>query len=176
MASQLKSPVRRLSLAVQVLFSLTVAILISGCASTPKAAMPTPGQNWTTDSGQLRYRPKSGKSVIGDVVVRRSGEDFLLVFTSGPGVPLIKLQTHGSTATAEGIFARASWSGDVSKAPQNLRGWVSLPGIFAKAVPNTPEIRNAGLSARLSYAGGRPQGVDVTSAETGEQFTFHFAR
>jgi hypothetical protein len=173
---KIRSVIRSTVLLLGIAALLTGSSILTGCASTPKAAMPSPSQDWSTETGQLQYRPRAGRSVIGDVVVRRSGsQDFLLIFTSGPGVPLLRLQVHGSTAVAEGLFARGRWSGETDKAPPQLRGWLKLPAVFSATETRKTELRTASWSSTIRYAGTRPQRIEVDSPDTGEQFNFHFS-
>jgi hypothetical protein len=127
-------------------------LLFDGC-QTP-ATFPTPGPDWQTLTGQMQHIAPNGKSVIGEVVIRRSKQgDFQLAFASGPGFPLMRIWVSGSKARAEGAMAHGSWQGDPAKAPQHLRGWFQLPKVFAVKGHNR----------------------DLRVTEGGEGFVFHFA-
>ncbi len=105
--------------------------LLPGCATTNNA-FPSPGANWQSYQGQLHYISAKGRSVIGDVVIRRSPQDdFQLEFQSGPGFPLIRVWESGSLARAEGALARGSWQGPPDKAPRPLRSWLQLRSSFS---------------------------------------------
>lgn len=130
------------------------AALLSGCQAP--LSFPAPAADWQTHTGQLHYRSAAGRSIIGDVVVRRSARgDFQLAFSSGPGFPLLRLWQSGEQARAEGALARGSWQGQAERAPAPLRGWLQLREVFAKRGAPT-------------HAG--------TLALGGDQFTFHFSR
>lgn len=117
------------------------------------SAFPTPAADWQTLSGQMQHVGLDGKSVIGDVVIRRSKQgDFQLSFASGPGFPLMRLWVSGTRGRAEGVMARRPWQGEVAKAPERLRGWFQLPKIFATKGHNR----------------------DLSVVEQGERFVFHF--
>jgi hypothetical protein len=92
----------------------------------------------------MQYVSAAGKSVIGDVVVRRSKQgDLQLAFSSGPGFPLMRLSQSGTVARAEGVLARGSWQGAPERAPQHLRGWIRL----ARTVAAGNVDRNLTLTA-----------------------------
>jgi len=108
------------------------AVLFPGCATTNNS-FPSPGADWKTFQGQLHYTSAAGKSIIGDVVIRRSPHgDFQLEFQSGPGFPLIRLWQSGEVARAEGVFARGAWQGSAAKPPQRLKSWFKLRDSFAR--------------------------------------------
>jgi hypothetical protein len=143
---------RRIAL-LFLLASLCSAVL-PGC-QTP-LAFPEPAPDWQTHTGQLHYRSATGRSVVGDVVVRRSPRgDFQLAFSSGPGFPLLRLWQLGDNARAEGAVARGSWQGRREKAPGALRGWLQLREVFARS-------------------GAPAKGQTLTLG--GDQFAFHFSR
>ncbi len=142
----------RRTLLVSILAALCAALL-PGC-QTP-LAFPAPTADWQTHTGQLQYRSATGRSVIGDVVVRRSARgDFQLAFSSGPGFPLLQLRQSGELARAEGALARGSWQGRSDRAPAPLRGWLQLRDAFPK----------------------QPPAGTLTLTLAGDQFAFHFSR
>ncbi len=135
---------------------LLLAALVSGCQTA--STFPAPGADWQTHSGQMQYVSAEGKSIIGEVVVRRSKQgDFQLAFSSGPGFPLMRLWKSGDRLRAEGALARGSWQGAAGKAPKPLQGWVSLPARFEAAVK-----------------GAAPAHFTISAPETRERFAFHF--
>jgi hypothetical protein len=72
---------------------LVLALLLGAC-QTPMQ-FPAPTAQWETHLGQLQSSG-SGRSVIGEVVVRRdAAQHFQLSFSSGPGFPLLKLWATG---------------------------------------------------------------------------------
>jgi hypothetical protein len=105
--------------------------LLSGC-QTARTSFPAPGADWQTFAGQLHYTSATGRSIIGDVVIRRSPHgDFQLEFASGPGFPLMRIWQSGEVARAEGALARGSWQGPANKPPKRLEGWFHLRETFA---------------------------------------------
>ncbi len=137
--------------AVALLAAAGAALPLTGCQTA--SGFPQPAANWQTFQGQLRYSSgTTGKSVIGDVVIRRSPlGDFQLEFQSGPGFPLMRLYRSGDQVRTEGVLARGSWQGAAEKAPKPLLGWASLP---------------------TAFAGHQHKRLDVTLA--GDHFVFQF--
>lgn len=132
---------------------LALTLLLAGC-QTP-ASFPTPDARWRTLTGQLQYATPA-QSVIGEVVVSRlDSEYFQLEFVSGPGIPLMKLRQHENFGRAEGILARGSWQGQISRAPARLGSWFALH-----------ERLRTGARRRLT--------ADFPAS--GERFVFHFNR
>ncbi len=135
-----------------VVLACCATVLFSGCQTT-KSAFPTPTANWQTFQGQLHYTSAAGRSIIGDVVIRRSPhDDFQLEFSSGPGFPLLRLWQSGELARVEGALAHGAWQGSASKPPRHLHAWFRLRDTFAHQV--------------------NPRHVSATLA--GERFDFHF--
>jgi hypothetical protein len=127
------------------------ALGLAGC-QTP-ATFPTPTAEWQSLSGQMQHIAPNGKSVIGDVVIRRSKQgDFQLELSSGPGVPLMRIFQAEGRGRAEGVMARGSWQGDPTRAPKHLRGWFRLAHVFSVKGHNR----------------------DLKITEEGEQFVFRF--
>jgi hypothetical protein len=93
----------------------------------------SPESNWQSKIGQLQYRgPKT--SLIGDVLIRYSSQgDFELIFTKGPGVPLLTVRQDEKFVRVSGPLARGSWSGPPNETPARLRGWVSLRELLLRA-------------------------------------------
>jgi hypothetical protein len=85
-----------------------------------------PKADWQTRSGQLLYRnPRT--TVIGDVIVRFSkAGDFELTFSKGPGVNLLFLRQDVGFAEVKGPLAAGGWSGQIDRAPEQLRAWLEL--------------------------------------------------
>ncbi|HEY2343655.1 MAG TPA: hypothetical protein VGH90_11515 [Chthoniobacteraceae bacterium] len=150
LSSQLTRLVSRLS---ALALALCAALSFSGCV-TSNSAFPSPTASWETFTGQLRYTSAQGRSIIGDVVIRRSPQgDFQLEFQSGAGFSLLRLWESAETARVEGLLSHGSWQGPASKAPHHLAGWVHLRETFAHEKRPTHVKQNFG----------------------GDRFDFHFA-
>jgi hypothetical protein len=144
---------------VLLLFLLVAAAaVLPGCGTPGTAAFPAPAAGGKTATGQLQYRSGTGRSVIGDVVLRRSpdGRDVQLAFSSGAGFPLLRLALSGARLRAEGPLARGSWEGDAARAPKHLQGWAGATQMLART--------GLGNKARFEDASG-----------SGDVFTFVFA-
>jgi hypothetical protein len=126
----------------------------------------------------MHYANPGGRSVVGELVARRApgGGEFQLEFSSGPGIPLLKLWQSGDTARAEGVFARGKWQGRTTAVPPALKSWVRLAEIFAQMAPGRDDLRGPGWAATVSYAAAQPERCTVTFTETGERFAFQFSR
>jgi hypothetical protein len=147
-----------------------VLLLFSGCQSA--LDFPTAGGAWQTYTGQMHFG--GVRSVIGDVVVRRSGaSDFQLAFSTGPGVPLMRLWESGDRARTEGALSRGAFSGNPAHAPSHLRGWLSLREVFAAVPAQGGKFSGSFGSAEAQVVGGRLQHLTV-STSVGDRFTFHF--
>jgi hypothetical protein len=153
-------------------------LLVTGCQPALTFAEPTAA--WQTYQGQLHYSTTigEGRSIIGEVVVRRApaGDDFQLQFSSGPGFPLLQLWQSGDSARAEGALARGKWQGRAGSAPVALRRWVQVREVFAQLSPGLAELRGPGWAASATYFAGRPEHVEVAFAGGEERFVFHFSR
>ena len=115
------------------LISMLVACYLTSCAtiSHHQFAQPTPG--WLTKAGQLIYRtPKT--TMIGEAVVRFSkAGDFQLTVSKGPGLTLLSLRQDAGFAEFNATLTGQRWSGPVTQAPQQLRGWLGLRDQFLRA-------------------------------------------
>jgi len=157
--------------------ALATSVLLPGCAAPQKSPELAITESWTTHSGQLLYRSREGRSVIGEFVVRQSvGEGFVLHFSSGPGIPLLKLQRAGARVTAEGVMARGRWAGRPEDAPSHLQSWTVLEAPLAKLTDGAAVTSGPGWTARKSPAAGAAQNLRVTFPASGEEFVFHFSR
>jgi hypothetical protein len=146
--------------------------LLSSCQTI--SAFPALNAQWLTYTGQMHYAGQ--RSVVGDVVVRQSGSNLQLAFSSGPGFPLMRLWVGGDQARAEGALARGSWHGNPGHAPAALRGWVKLAPAFAAISPQKPVVNGDGFRAEATFAGGRLEHLVVRANASGERFTFHFSK
>ena len=94
-----------------LLFAISIAALaLSSCQTVLSFAAPE--ANWKTHLGQMHYANTTGRSVVGEVVVRQSpdGQGFQLQFSSGPGFPLLKLYESADTGRAEDSRTRTTHS------------------------------------------------------------------
>jgi hypothetical protein len=73
-------------------------------------------------------------TLIGEALVRfsKSG-DFELTVSKGPGIPLLSLRQDATFAEVKGGLAHQGWSGPVSHAPPQLRGWLEVRDQFLRA-------------------------------------------
>ena len=123
--------------------ALFAAALLSACQTPHQFAMPD--RSWRSQIGQLKYSDAQ-RTLIGDVVVQQRGpQDFQLEFQKAGGIPLLTLREDATTARAEGLFARGSWQGAPSAAPQHLRNWIALRETFQK--PTAGRARKADFPA-----------------------------
>ncbi len=145
-------PHRKLAVFAVLLLGILGALSFSGC-QTPGSAFPQPAADWQTFQGQLQYTSSNGKSIVGDVVIRRSPhDDFQLSFQSGPGFPLLHLWQSRDRSRIEGVLAHGSWQGQTHNPPGHLRSWLRLRDTFAHQT--------------------HPQHVKVDLG--GDHFVFHF--
>jgi|ERR1051326_1020273 hypothetical protein len=122
-------------------YVLAIAVFcVTSCATTSRHEFSEPTAGWQTKTGQLMYRsPKI--MMIGDAVVRFSKTgDFELTVSKGPGITLLSLRRDATFAKITGAFARQGWSGPVTQAPAQLRGWLGLRDQFLRA-PNQKTLR-----------------------------------
>lgn len=157
-------------------------------------SFPTPDAHWHTMTGQLQYVTPQ-RSVIGDCVVSMLGdEQFQLDFVAGPGFPLMKLRQSGGIASAEGVFARGSWHGDASQAPERLKSWFALRDILADVLTAPAAHPGAGAALHIQRPSSWNGQVQVSTKSPDdiaiqfmrsdmprksawlERFVFHFNR
>ena len=151
---------------------LAAFALLVACQTPHQFASPTAA--WKTHVGQLQC-VTGDKSVIGDVVVRHDGaQQFQLSFASGPGFPLLKLWADQGTMRAEGAFARGSWQGRKSGAPERLRIWSELPEVFSAISPTRPSVQIGGCSAVAQFRGTRLARLQVRDKRSSERLVFVF--
>jgi hypothetical protein len=135
--------------------ALAFAGILAAC-QTPHEFLGERSDNWTIQTGQLKYT--SGERVlVGEVIVRQRGTTgFQIQFQKGVGVALLNLRMDATTARAEGPLARGAWQGPPDRAPKPLRGWIELRDAFA-----APKAEG-----RLTY----------TSRDSQQRFDFIFSR
>jgi hypothetical protein len=68
--------------------------------------------------------------------------DFELMVSKGPGFTLLSLRQDAGFAEFNATFTGQRWSGPVTQAPQQLRGWLGLRDQFLRA-PNQKVVRYA---------------------------------
>jgi hypothetical protein len=84
-------------------------------------------------------------TLIGEALVRFSKTgDFELTVSKGPGITLLSLRQDATFAEVKGGLARQGWSGPVTQAPSQLRGWLGL----RDQIIHTPDRKT------LRYASG----------------------
>jgi hypothetical protein len=115
--------------AVPTGFAPLLAISLFGvisCATVLHHEFSEPVGGWQTRSGQLMYRTPN-TTLIGEALVRFSKTgDFELTVSKGPGITLLSLRQDATFAEVKGGLARQGWSGPVTQAPSQLRGWLGL--------------------------------------------------
>jgi hypothetical protein len=155
------------------LVSIILGAALAGCASVPVPAFPEPDRTWSSYSGQLQY-VTAERSVIGEFMVSRRGNDFRLDFSKGGAVPLIRVSRHDQFARAEGAFARGQWQGVADKAPLPLEGWVvEVPRAFAGL---GPIVAAAGSTTTVpgKSTSGTARRLEIKGAQPRERFVFVF--
>ena len=119
--------------AVATAFSPFIAIIsfyITSCATISHHQFSEPATGWQTKSGQVLYR-SSNTTLIGEALVRLSKTGhFELTVSKGPGITLLSLRQDATFAEVKGGLARQGWSGLVTNAPPQLRGWLGLRDQF----------------------------------------------
>jgi hypothetical protein len=119
--------------ATWIISMVAVACCLTGCATTSRHQFAQPGSGWQTRAGQLMYRtPKA--TLIGEAVVRFSKiGDFDLTVSKGPGFTLLSLRQDAQFAEFNATFSGQRWSGPITQAPPQLRGWLELRDQFLRA-------------------------------------------
>jgi hypothetical protein len=125
----------------------------------------------------MHYATTTGRSVVGEFVARRSpdGQGFQLQFSSGPGIPLLKLYESGDTGRAEGLFARGHWQGRIATAPVPLRNWMRLREVFGQLRPDQHSFQGPGWTSHAQAIDGVVETLNVSFTPGGERFAFHFS-
>jgi hypothetical protein len=82
-------------------------------------------------------------TLIGEVLIRFSKTgDFEITMSKGPGITLLLLRQDATFADVKGGLAWQGWSGRVTQAPSQLRGWLGLRDQFLHA-PDRKTLRYA---------------------------------
>jgi hypothetical protein len=111
-------------------FSAITVFCVTSCATSSSHHFSNPTADWRSKSGQLMYHTPN-TTLIGEVLVRFSKDgDFELTVSKGPGITLLSLRQDATFAEVKGGFAGHGWSGPVTQAPPQLRGWLGLRDRF----------------------------------------------
>jgi hypothetical protein len=111
-------------------FSAIIAFCVTSCATSSSHSFSNPTPDWQSKSGQLMYHTPN-TTLIGEVLVRFSKDgDFELTVSKGPGITLLSLRQDAMFAEVKGGLAGHGWSGPVTQAPLQLRGWLGLRDRF----------------------------------------------
>jgi hypothetical protein len=123
-------------------FSAITVVCVISCATSSSHSFSNPTSNWQSESGQVMYHTPN-TTLIGEVLVRFSKDgDFELTVSKGPGITLVSLRQDATFAEVKGGLAGHRWSGPVTQAPLQLRGWLGLRDRFLHA-PNRKTMRYA---------------------------------
>ena len=134
----------------QCALAFTVTFL-GACSAT--ALKSKPAKNSTERHGQVKFS-SAKEQIVGEIVIRHDGENFLAEITKGPGVPLLKIsakfgtdpkspalaEKHMLSAHLSGALSHGGWTWkpkDLTKKnfkPAKLkdpsRAWGALPEVF----------------------------------------------
>jgi len=120
---------RALATGFMALLAIT-AFGVTSCATSSSHQFSNPTSDWQSKSGQLMYHTPN-TTLIGEVLVRFSKDgDFELTVSKGPGITLLSLRQDATFAEVKGGLSGHGWSGAVTKAPPQLRGWLGLRDRF----------------------------------------------
>jgi hypothetical protein len=122
--------IHRILATVFLSFSAITAFCVTSCTTSSPHRFSNPTFDWQSKSGQIMYHTPN-TTLIGEVLVRFSKDgDFELTVSKGPGITLLSLRQDATFAEVKGGLAGHGWSGLVTEAPLQLRGWVSLRDRF----------------------------------------------
>ncbi len=126
--------------AVATSLLVITAVCLTSCASVSHHQFSEPAAGWQTKTGQLMYRTAKA-TLIGEAIVRLSKTgDFELTVSKGPGITLLSLRQDVGFAELNANLTNQRWSGPISRAPPQLRGWLGLRDQFLRA-PNQKTLR-----------------------------------
>ena len=126
------------AVATSLLF-ITVFRLTS-CATISQHRFAEPAAGWQTRAGQVMYRTAKA-TLIGEAVLHFSKTgDFELTVSKGPGITLLSLRQDSDFADFNANFTGQRWTGRVTQAPTQLRGWLGLRDQFLRT-PNQKTLR-----------------------------------
>ena len=118
--------IHRTVAAVFLSLSAITVCCVTSCATSSSHRFSNPTSDLQSESGQLMYRAPN-TTLIGEVLVRFSKTgDFELTLSKGPGITLLSLRQDATFAEVKGGLAGHGWSGPVTQAPLQLRGWLGL--------------------------------------------------
>jgi hypothetical protein len=122
--------IHRILATVFLSFSAITAFCVTSCTTSSPHRFSNPTFDWQSKSGQIMYHTPN-TTLIGEVLVRFSKDgDFELTVSKGPGITLLSLRQDATFAEVKGGLAGHGWSGLVTQAPLQLRGWVGLRDRF----------------------------------------------
>jgi hypothetical protein len=111
-------------------FFASTVFCVTSCATSSSHHFSNPTADWRSKSGQLMYHTPN-TTLIGEVLVRFSKDgDFELTVSKGPGITLLSLRQDATFAEVKGGLAGHGWSGLITQAPPQLRGWLGLRDRF----------------------------------------------
>jgi len=174
--------------AIRLFCAAFLLFMFAGCQSAREFSAPE--SHWKNAQGQLQYTTPQ-RSVIGEIVLSRNGQDFQFDYLAGPGVPLMRLRMSGDVVRMEGVFAGGSWQGKPAHARGRRASWVALrevfaaleirgntprsaPGATAFSIDSVPGARTP-WTAQLTQAPGQ-QRIQIKFPRTQERFTFVLMR
>ena len=119
-----------------------ICFCVTSCTTISHHVFSEPNTEWQTKNGQIMYRTPN-TTLIGETLVRFSKTgDFELTVSKGPGITLLSIRQDATFAEVKGGLARQGWSGPVTNAPAQLRGWLGLRDQFLRA-PDRKTLRYA---------------------------------
>jgi hypothetical protein len=130
------------------LFTLLAVILLAGCATT-RHQFTEPDASWKSATGQLRYKG-SGLTIIGELLVSRSGDAARIEFSKGAGLSLIRIFADKTHLRFEGPLARGTR--EVARGaslPPHLVVWGEVAESAGRTRSKTIEHKGDSLSFQL---------------------------
>jgi hypothetical protein len=126
------------------------SVCLISCASVSHHQFSEPAAGWQTKTGQLMYRTAKA-TLIGEAIVSFSKTgDFELTVSKGPGITLLSLRQDAEFAEFNASFTGQRWSGPLTQAPSQLRGWLGLRDQFLRA-PNQKTMRYVSGSEAFQF-------------------------
>ena len=156
--------------AIAILRAALAAVPLFFGACSALIVHPKPAASWKQRSGQVQFSSGDVK-IVGDIVIRHDGENFLAEISKGPGLPMLtlsakfgadpKLKTlpekHMLSMQATGPLAKGGWTWTpesmtnertlfTPNMKDSSRAWAALPEVFAWA-----EARGKGEQFRVCF-------------------------
>jgi hypothetical protein len=142
--------IHRTLITVFLSFSAITVFCVTSCTTNSSHSFSNPMSDWQSKSGQLMYHTPN-TTLIGEVLARFSkGGDFELTVSKGPGITLLSLRQDATFAEVKGGLAGHGWSGPVTQAPPQLRGWLGLRDRFLHT-PNRETMRYVAGNETFSF-------------------------